>query len=240
MTLLGFRPALGPTLFTLPALLVLLALGTWQLERLAWKRDLIARLETRVAAAPVALPAGPLAPEEWEYRRVSVEGRFLHEGELHLLAHNPRGSLGYQVITPLERADGGGFVLVNRGWVPTANKDPATRGPGQVAGTVKVGGVVRKSWRRGWFVPDNEPGRNLWFFADVPAMLAQAGLSGPPLFVEADAAPNPGGLPVGGQTRLDIPNNHLQYALTWYGFAVALVVIYVLWHRRRAARSAPA
>lgn len=230
MTLFGFRPALWPTVLTVPALLVLLALGTWQMQRLAWKTNLIQGMESRISAPAVDLPVGALDVGEWEYRRVRVSGRFLHDKEFHLLAVSRNGQHGYQIVTPLRRATD--VVLVNRGWVPRERKEAATRPAGQVAGDVTIAGVVRKPWGQGLFVPDNDSARNLWFFGDAAAMRRAAAISGPDLFVEAVAEPVPGGLPVGGQTRLDIPNRHLQYALMWYGFAVALAAIYVLWHRR--------
>jgi surfeit locus 1 family protein len=84
-------------------------------------------------------------------------------------------------------------------------------------------------------VPDNRPDLNYWFWVDIPAMSAAAGLDHvAPYYIDADATPNPGGWPKGGVTRLTLPNNHLQYAITWFSLAVALIVIYVLFHRRQA------
>lgn len=229
----SFRPALWPTLITVPAVLVLLGLGTWQVERRAWKLDVIERIETRMGAMPVALPAGDVPADDWEYRRVSLTGTFLHEKSLYIVANSGVGRPGWHVVTPLARADGAGPVLVNRGWVPQEMKDPATRAAGTAAGPVTVTGVVRKPWHQGWFVPDNDTAKNVWFFADTDAMWRQVGLTGPALTVEADDTPNVGGWPRGGQTRVNVPNNHLEYAITWYSFAVLLVIIYLVWHRKQ-------
>lgn len=230
--MIRFRPLLWPTLFTVPAILVLVGLGTWQLQRLEWKLGLIANIESRTGLAPLPLPPNAaLDSAALEYRPVTVRGRFRHDKEMHLIAASRRGNSGYQIITPLDRADGG-TILVNRGWVPKEKVDPATRPQGQVAGEVTVTGLVRKTWHQGWFVPDNNPERNIWFFGDAPAMARHAGIEAPPLFIEADGAENPGGLPIGGQTRLKIPNDHLGYALTWFGFAIVLAVIYLVYHRR--------
>ena len=229
-----FRPAFWPTVMTVPALLALLALGSWQLYRLGWKLDLIADMEARLAAEPVALPSGALSFEAWSYRRVRVTGRFDHAKEIHMVSHSHRGNLGYHVYTPLARADGAGWVIVNRGWVPADAKAPASRAGGQVAGTVTVDGIARRGWGQAAFVPDNDRAKNVWFYADLAAIAAAMGIPAPALFVEADAAANPGGYPLGGQTRVNLPNKHLAYATTWYALAVALVVIYVAWHRRRA------
>jgi len=230
---LAFRPALWPTLFTVPAILVLLGLGTWQVQRMAWKNDIVARIDQRLSAAPVPLPARLDDVDGWEYRRVTVAGRFLHDREQYLLANEKRGVSGYHVVTPLERADGGGAVLVNRGWVPPERKNPATRAEGQVAGPVSLTGVVRKPWHQGWFVPDNDVGKNIWFYGDAAAMAQAMKVTAPLFFIEVDAAPNPGRLPQGGQTRVDIPNNHLQYAITWYAFSIVLLAIYFVWHRKQ-------
>lgn len=237
--ILGMRPALLPTLFTIPALIVTIGLGTWQLDRLGWKNDLLDRIHSRIAADPVPLPAGPLDLEEWEYRRVALTGHYMPGTEFHLVATSPRGNAGYQVIAPFETR-AGELVMVNRGWIPTELKEPASRsGSEPPAGEVTVTGVLRRPWGQGMFVADNEPGRNLWFWPDVAAMAQATGRPASPYLVALDPRSDaPEAYPLGGQTRVDIPNNHLGYALTWYGFAVALVVIYVLWHRRRAAELA--
>jgi surfeit locus 1 family protein len=227
-----FRATFWPTLFTVPALLVLVGLGTWQLQRLAWKTALIEEVQSRQAAPPIPLPERIDDPMALRYRKVIVQGTFDHAKEMHLFAHTARGNLGYQVITPLKRDDGT-WVLVNRGWVPDERKDPATRKEGQVAGPVTITGTARPAWPRHMFVPDNDPATNHWFYGDLAGMAAHAGIEAAPVFVEADATPNPGGLPIGGQTPIDdIPNNHLQYALTWYFLAVGLAGVYFVYHWR--------
>lgn len=233
------RPALGPTLFTIPALILLLALGTWQVQRLMWKLDLIASVEEGLKAPPVALPAGGVDAEAWHFRRVVVKGEFDHTREFHLLAHSERGNFGYHVITPLKRSDAPGWVLVSRGWIPADDKDPAKRAQGQVQGEVTITGIVHAPWGKGWFTPDNDLQRNLWYYGDAAGMLTAAGIAeAPVLFVDADASVTvPGGWPRPGHTRLTFTNNHLAYAFTWYSGAVVLAVIYVMWHRRRARES---
>lgn len=235
MKTIGFRPALWPTLFTVPALVLLLTLGTWQVLRLFEKLELIATVERGLTAAPVPLPAGALDGAAWNYRRVVVRGQFDHAHEFHMLAHSERGNFGYHVITLLRRTDAPGHVMVSRGWIPTDLKDPARRAEGQVAGEVTVTGLARAAWGKNPFTPENEPARNLWYHGDAGGMLAAAGVTDAPLlFVDADAAATPpGGWPRGGHTRVTFTNNHLAYAFTWYSGAVVLVVIYVLWHRRR-------
>lgn len=227
--------------------LILIGLGTWQVQRLMWKTELIETIERHMALPPARLPADVMDPEDYRYRRVSVEGVFHHNKEIHLFAHSRAGEPGFQIITPLERPDGS-FIFVNRGWVPDALKDPARRPQGQVSGPVTLTGIGRPTWQPAWLhrwiVPDNRPQTNLWFFGDLDAMATHLGITDyAPLFVEADATPNPGGWPQGGQTRIEIRNDHLQYALTWYALALALAVMFVLARRRglsgRIERSEP-
>lgn len=221
-----FRPGLWGALFGGGAILLMLGLGTWQLQRLEWKRDLLAHIHARMSDPAVDLPGTVGDPGLWDYRRVRLEGTFLNEHELYVGARSLNGVVGFEVITPLVRADGRGVVLVDRGWVPGARHFPADRPDGQPAGTVTVEGVARVPPPKFWAQPHNRPQENFWFYYDLPNMAAYAGVEDvAPVVVQADATPNPGGYPVGGQTRVNIPNDHLQYALTWYALAVALAVI---------------
>ncbi len=217
---------------------VLLALGTWQVKRLFWKLDLIARVEARVSADAVPAPDGA----EWartdaalqEYRRVRLTGTFLHDKEVQVYATTESGP-GYWVMTPL-RQEEGTLVFVNRGFVPMDMRDPATRPQGELPGLQTVTGLLRLSETAGLFSRSDDPASGRWYTRDV-AVLAKGRDLGPvaPYFVDADATPNPGGYPVGGMTRLVFTNNHLVYAFTWYAMALmaAAAAIYVLRLERR-------
>ena len=226
---LRFRPTLWPTLFTVPAVLVMIGLCLWQVQRLYWKAALIAERETRVATI-IPLPATGADLAALEFHRVRLEGAFLHDKELFLGARSHNGNPGYQVATPFVLADGA-VILVNRGWVPVERKLPAQRAEGQVDGQVALEGVLRLPTEKAFMQPDNEPQRNMWFFIDLPAMAAATGtpLRGD-LYVDAGPAETPGGFPIGGQTRITMPNDHLQYAITWGLLAMILAVIYVIYH----------
>ncbi len=228
-----FRPTPGSTIAAICGVLVLLGLGSWQVYRLDWKNDLIAQRTAQLDAAPAPLPVDDAAVPDLLWHPVELTGRFLHESELHLAARSLRGNVGFHVLTPLVREEGP-TVLVNRGWVPHDNRDPSTRAAGQVEGVVTVRGLVTPGAGRNMFTPDNEVSDNYWFYVDLPAMAATVGRDLQPVVVDADATPNPGGFPIGAQTRLEIPNDHLQYAITWYLLALTLVAVYVLWNRRRA------
>ena len=231
-----FRPHLWPTLITLFGLAVLLALGTWQVQRLYWKEALIAAREARARKAPIALPAEIAAPGALEFRPVRLDGRFRHDRELYLAARVRRGRTGLHVITPLV-LDDGRAVLVDRGWVPPGRKAPATRAEGQIKGPVSVLGHLRPG---GWngaelFRPDNRRDRNAWLWMDLPAMAAAAGVERTvtEIYAVAGSTANPGGLPIGREFEAKLRNNHLQYAAIWYTLALALMVIYFL-HQSQA------
>ncbi|MGH6825529.1 SURF1 family protein [Methyloceanibacter sp.] len=220
------------------ALAVLIGLGLWQLQRLQWKEGLIAQIEARVKAEPVSLKeavARAGAGEDVSYLRVRTEGLFDNAKERYLFAVSD-GTPGWHVIAPLRTADGE-VVLVDRGFVPDALKDPAARPQGEPRGAVLVTALARPAEPQGLFVPDNEVERNHWFWRDLKAM-TRSMLGGDakevaPFFLEAEKSDVPGGWPRGGETRLDLPNNHLQYALTWFALALCLVVIYVVYVRTR-------
>ena len=166
-----------------------------------------------------------------EFRRVRLTGHFLNDKEMYLAARSLNGNVGYHVVTPF-LGDDGTTTLVDRGWIPLDRKDPATRAQGEISGTVTIEGLIRSPGRKSWVVPDNEADKNFWFFVDIPAMAAHAGLSDlRDYFVEAGPEKNPGGYPIGGQSHIDLPNNHLSYAITWYSLALALVIIYLIYHR---------
>lgn len=224
--------AFWPTVMTVPALIILVALGVWQLERLGEKEALLADIAAGMAAAPAPLPATVGDPKVWSYRPVIVTGTFENAHEIYLYAPNLDGKPGYHVLTPLVRNDAVP-VLIDRGWVPLDRKDPESRAKGQILGAAAIAGIVRVPAGPGPFTPEPEADKRLWFAVDLGAMGAALGMPLAPVIVEADDAANPGGYPVGGQTRIDIPNNHLDYALTWFGLAAALAVIYVVYLRRR-------
>jgi surfeit locus 1 family protein len=228
------RSRLIPAVFTAFAALVCLALGAWQLERLGWKTRLIAERQAAVHAAPVPAPQTLEEARSLEFHPVIAEGIFLNDKEIYLGAASPGGGEpGLQVLTPLRLADGR-IIFINRGFIPSARKNPEKRSAGQLAGPVRVTGLLRlPHGKPGWLVPDNRPDLNYWFWVDLPAMETATGLSKvAPFYIDADATPNPGGWPKGGVTPIDLPNDHLQYAITWFALAVAAIVVYLVWRRQ--------
>ena len=228
------RPIFWPTAMMLPIVVFALGLSVWQMDRRDWKLGILDRIAQNQAAP--AMPFDELIkgdPLRREYGRVRIAGTLLNDKEYYLAARSRKDDVGLQVVTPL-RTDDGTIVLFDRGFVPSEKKDPKTRAAGQPSGRVELIGLVRRSQVKRQFAPDNDPAKNFWFHVDVPLMRQMAGAAPDPVldafFLEADATPNPGGLPVGGQTRLDIPNDHLQYAITWFLIAMAGIGVYLAYH----------
>lgn len=233
------RSLFWPSVWAALGLVLLLGLGTWQIERLHWKEGLIAAREAGFGAAPVDLPRDLAAAQPLEFHPVRASGEFDHAHELYLHAQAPNGDAGFDIVTPLRLADGA-VLLVNRGFVPVDRQTSAARAPGQIAGPVTVTGLLRiPAGKPSFFTPDNDAARNSWFFVDPPAMAKAARVERVlPFSVDADATPNPGGWPKGGESLPELPNNHLQYAITWYALALALIAIYIRFRRRnRGERS---
>jgi surfeit locus 1 family protein len=235
-------PWLGLLVPSILAFVVLIGLGTWQIQRKAWKEGLIAALHAELSAPPIALPP----PAAWasldrkalEYHRVRFTAQFENAKEALVFAApstfrpDVEGP-GYWVFTPARLADGS-VVVVNRGFVPDSRKAATSRPQGQVVGPTKIVGALRWPEERHWFTPNDEPTKNLWFASDPQAIAAAKGLNkgaGPvaPFYVEQESPVPPGGLPKPGKLVVGLPDNHLQYALTWYGLALVLLISYLTW-----------
>lgn len=215
----GFWLLLGATLLATAGFTWL---GVWQVHRRAWKLDLIAAIDARIHAAPVDAPG----PADWPgidaahdaYRRVRAHGVFLNDRETQVQAVSDLGA-GYWVMTPL-RTDRGFIILVNRGFVAQDLKDPATRPGGRVDTPTEVTGLLRITEPHGGFLHSNDPADNRWYSRDVAAIAQYRHLADTaPYFIDADATQGNPSAPVGGLTVIDLPNNHLVYALTWFSMA---------------------
>lgn len=214
----------GPLVIGLGGLAALLALGFWQVERLDWKRGIIAEAERRLAAPPVALPVD-LDPARDDYRPVFVEGRFVGDELYHLTSRKPHGP-GFDVIAPFETTDGR-RILVERGYVPQAMRDPATRTPPQ--GERRVTGFLRWPDDVNVFTPDPDPVERIWYARNVPSLAAAAGTE-PVMIVQAPTAA--GGYPRGRAVAVAIRNNHRTYAVTWFCVAAIWLGMTLFWVRR--------
>jgi len=232
-----YRLGLVPTLITLPLVLLCLGLGVWQIHRLHWKEALIAQRAATAKAPPVAPPRTLAEARRLVLRRIIERGSFLNDKEILVHAIAPDGAAGFDVLTPLREADGR-FVFVNRGFVPTALRDRATRAAGDPAGIVRVSGRVVLPTSPGMFVPDNRPQRGVWYRIDLLAMAKTDGLARvAPFYIDADRTPNPGGWPQGGTALPELPNHHLQYTITW--FSLAAIGLYIYFKAQRLPKAEP-
>jgi surfeit locus 1 family protein len=161
------------------------ALGTWQVQRLGWKTELIAKSEDRLVRDPLPLPPhiDPDAVSDFDYRRVLATGHFRHDQEMLIGPRMRDGHEGLLVITPLEREGDATTILVNRGWISKKHRDQRTRPESLTKGTVTVEGLLREPWKKNMFTPDNKPERGEFYFPDVKQMAALTGSQ--PVWIEA-------------------------------------------------------
>jgi surfeit locus 1 family protein len=231
---------LVPAAAALAGLVVLLGLGTWQLERKAWKEALIAKLDRRLNDAPIAF-ASPtewtaMAQENSEFTRVRLRVEFPKTSDALVytsgsaIRDDVKGA-GYFVFSPA-RLPNGQQVVVNRGFVPTRSY-PA------ITDAVDIVGVLRWPESGSAFVADHDAAGEVWMVRD-PAAMAQFKRWGAvaPFYVEQEAPVPPGGLPHPAPLKVQLRNDHLQYAVTWYGLAAVLVVMFAIWAVRRRSEEA--
>ena len=236
------RGILEPTVFAIVGIAILIGLGIWQLDRKTWKENLIAAMTTRLARAPADLPprdrwAG-LDRQHEEFARVGFPAEFMPGQEALVYsagsAFRPdvKGP-GYFVFSPARLA-GGSIVIVDRGFVPLDRKDPTSRAQGEPHGSVDIVGILRWPETRGLFTPADDPKNNVWYLRDIDAIAAARHWQNvAPFYVEQESPAPPGGLPQPGKLVVNLPDNHLQYAITWFGLALALAGVYLVWLTRR-------
>lgn len=211
----------------LAATAVLSALGAWQVHRLQWKEALIAEVGARLKSPPRPLPEMVVQFAETgdvDYTPVTLAGTFDHAREMYYYTTHD-GQAGWNVYTPLV-LESGNVAIVNRGFVPAELRDPAKRAEGQVTGKVSITGLARNplTEKPNRMMPDNDIADRQFFWKSMAEMALASGLEPDalvPFFIDADATENPGGWPRGGTTIVSFPNNHLQYAITWFGLAIA-------------------
>tara|TARA_R110000868_G_scaffold11981_14_gene58135 strand:+ start:3431 stop:4228 length:798 start_codon:yes stop_codon:yes gene_type:complete len=235
-----------PALLSAVVLAVLLALGTWQLQRMAWKEKLIASVSERLDAAPEALPPADdweaLDPQDYQYRRVQLTGRYLqsYQQRSYMVVSTPQGGphsgQGYWIMTPFEVTNGG-VVWVNRGFVPNAliGADFSTS-----EAVVTLTGLMRAPEQANFATPGNDDGFDgtMWFVRDPQAMTRQSALDAPfiaPFFIDLEAGQGTE-LPQAGETRIVFANRHLGYVVTWYRLALTLAGVFIAYARREIKR----
>jgi len=226
-----FRPGLWPTLTVVLGLPLLLMLGTWQVQRLEWKTNLIAMLETRHAEPAIALPATAELRPDLAHRPVRVTAELQPQPALRYGVDRQQGRPGHDVLQ-LARLDDGRALVVNRGWL-AEDAPPVETPPGEVTLTGPVRWIA--DLERPWPTPANDPQANRWYWYDRDALGRAFGVEVLPVVLVASERVLPAGpaVPVPQPMAVNLPNNHLGYAITWYGLAAALVVIYALYGLKR-------
>ncbi|KAK7914604.1 hypothetical protein PG985_012307 [Apiospora marii] len=217
-------------------------LGSWQVQRLGWKTELIAKFEDRLVREPLPLPPriDPDAIHDFDFRRVYARGHLRHDQEMLIGPRMRDGEDGYMVVTPLERdtEDGGrsdkgaATVLVNRGWISKKHRHQAARDPASLpTGELVVEGLLREPWKKNMFTPDNRPDKGEFYFPDVKQMAELTGSQA--VWIEATMEPGllevmdmeNRGVPIGRAAEVNLRNNHAQYIFTWYGLAFATSIM---------------
>ncbi|KAI9720753.1 MAG: surf-like protein [Chrysothrix sp. TS-e1954] len=224
--------------------LLAFALGSWQIKRLDWKTELIARFEDRLIRPPLPLPPtiDPSVIADFDYRRVFAEGRLRHDQEILVGPRIHDGQDGFNVITPLERGEDGSKILVSRGWISKVKKDQATRREGLPSGPIVVAGLLREPFISNMFTPQNIPEKGQWYFPDVEAMARWTGSE--PIWIEATMSPDlpmalnfeDKGIPIGRPAEVNLRNNHTQYIFTWYALGIATSIMFYIVARKPTGR----
>ena len=234
-----FSASLPLTLVVLVAACLLFALGTWQVKRLAWKTNLIAAIETGFAQPPVAMPNDVAGLAALEWRPVQAEGQLDFDRAVAFGLESSGGNPGGRLLVPLERA-GAPPVLVDMGWIP----DPVAgflaplRGSSReaaVEGYLRLDHLAAKPWLR----PDNDGAGRRWYWKDTDALahaMQEPGLLPATLVRTVDTEAGP---PIAAVARIELPNSHLGYAITWYGLCAALIGVYIAYGLTPSRREAP-
>lgn len=226
------RPKFIPLIMSLGAVVLLFGLGIWQLQRLEWKEGLIAHITQANASAPLTdLPSTLPELQDKQFYRVSLDGEYLPSPEFHIAARYFQDRLGYAVLNPFRLTDGR-LVLVNRGWIPAQAKEAANH-PAAPEGAAHVDAIIRTSNERNYFTPQNQPERNIWFGRDVAEMATFSGLALEPPTLDLVGPQDASSLPVPSDGVIALRNDHLHYAIIWFSIGVGVLVISLLYHRKK-------
>ena len=225
-----FRPLFWPTFFTIPAVILLISLGSWQLSRLATKTELIRQFEQRSNASAISINQISEPVKGFEFQRIGAKGKYLHQSEIYLTGRTYEGNAGFHVVTPFLTSDG--VILINRGWVSEAYREPSTRPFSLNEGETLIEGILRLPGRKGYFVPENEPENGFWFTlkpAEIAQHLKQKDII-KNYYIDVIRTGNIITLPIAAEVNINVPNSHFNYALTWFGLALALIGVYLAFH----------
>ena len=228
-----FKLTIGRTIFAVPTFIILILLGSWQVQRMSWKQNIISSFEEQMAKKPVVPPLEIKNGTDWRYTRVRATGYFLHDKEILLTGRTFEGTAGFHVVTPFVFNDNR-IVLVNRGWIPEKLRDRKSRPQTIPRGTIIMEGILRGDNRKGYFVPENEPKNEVWLYINTKQIANYRAIGPVPgYYIDELRAPGPYKLPIGAAGKIEVRNEHLKYAVTWFLLAVTLLVIYIIYHIRK-------
>tara|TARA_B100001564_G_C20652949_1_gene677757 strand:- start:894 stop:1631 length:738 start_codon:yes stop_codon:yes gene_type:complete len=228
-----FKPVFWPTVFFVFSFIILVSLGTWQVKRLIWKNDLISFYLKQSTNNIINLHKENFVSEEIEYRKVRLTGKFLNKKEVHITGKTYEGNAGFHVVTPFLMQNGN-YVLVNRGWVSENYKEAKSRSFSLINEETSVIGLIRYPQKKGYFVPENEPDNGFWFTIKPTEIKKHLKIDKETFiikfYVDALRQEKKINLPIGIKEKINIRNQHLSYAITWYSLAIVLMIIYLSYH----------
>ena len=227
-----FKPSVWLTIFAFPSFLILIMLGSWQVQRLGWKSDLILNYNNNFQQAPITVNELLKQRQKNKYRRTIINGQYDHTNEIKIIGKTYEGNAGFHIITPfiLENNE---IIYINRGWVPKKYADKKTRKFSLLEENVKVVGLVRLPQKKGYFVPENEPENGFWFTIIPEELNRHLNIIGEnEFYIDELNIDEKLKLPMPANGKVQVPNNHLQYAITWYSLALGLLIVYFAWHRQ--------
>tara|TARA_B100001123_G_scaffold450212_1_gene619312 strand:+ start:233 stop:844 length:612 start_codon:yes stop_codon:yes gene_type:complete len=195
-----------------------------------WKSELIKTFDERISENPISPPLEVENIDEWRFKRISIEGVFLHDKELLMTGKTFEGTAGFHVITPIKTEEGR-IIMINRGWIPETSRSQKKRPDTLYNGLLHIVGIIREDKKKGYFVPENEPKNEVWLYVNTRQMAMHRNIKQVANFyIDAIRKPGPYTLPIGASAKINVRNEHLQYAITWFLLALSLLIIYVIYH----------
>ena len=227
-----FRPLLWPSIFSVIIFAILFSFGTWQVKRLFWKEALIERYTIQSQSNPIKNPS-KLDSSINEFKSVEFTGSFLHKNEIYITGKTYEGNAGFHVITPFE-LNNNKIILINRGWVSEGYRNPEKRKFSLVEGQILIKGIIRYPQKKGYFVPENDGKNGFWFTIKPNEIINFLNLTPNKVinnyYIDALRQGEKLTLPIGVTGKPKLRNQHLSYAVTWYGLALSLLFVYFSYH----------
>ena len=228
-----FRPMLWPSIFSIVVFTVLFSFGTWQVKRLFWKEALIEKYITQSQSNPIKNPSKLDFSNINEFKSVELSGSFLHKDEIYITGKTYEGNAGFHVITPFNLSNNK-IILINRGWVSESYRNPEKRGFSLVEGQIHLKGIIRYPQKKGYFVPENDGKNGFWFTIKPIEIINFLNLNSNKVinnyYIDALRQGKKLTLPIGVTGNPKLRNQHLSYAVTWYGLALSLLFVYFSYH----------